>query len=176
MAERPLLIAIIAAGAAISAPLVGAWWNGHLAVEAQAEQSRGQLALQREQFRAQLILKAIDTQSQDDRIRNLQFLLKAGLLQDADGRIAGLVAGKDRSAIPFISSRANAAADLADCVRPRSEDEWRTFQRRNKLPVTGAEDEPTQKAIVAMETRCKTPYKPSMDFSDPRNSQNLPAL
>lgn len=60
--------------------------NSELAVE--AAKSRNTITLERQKFETTLILKAVESDDENERTRNLQFFLKAGFISDPDGKIA----------------------------------------------------------------------------------------
>ncbi len=72
--------------------------DGDLELERQKQAATADLA--RREFETKLILKAIETPDRDEAIRNLQFFLSAGFIQDKDGKIAKLQADQYPSITP----------------------------------------------------------------------------
>jgi hypothetical protein len=72
--------------------------EGDLGLERQKQTAAADLA--RQEFETKLILKAIETQDGEEAIRNLQFFLSAGFIQDKDGKIAKLKVGQYPSITP----------------------------------------------------------------------------
>jgi len=139
----------------------------------QAEILKAQNALEVEDKRLQaaLILRAAEAPPAEAAER-LSFFLRLGFLKGVNqDELAKIIAEK---AIPQIPPpRSAPAAELGACRVPRTAAEVRAFQRANRLPVNGKWDEATTAAITEMQERCGTPYVPSLDFSDPRNSALL---
>ena len=72
--------------------------EGELAIERQKQNAAADLA--RQEFETKLILKAIETPDREEATRNLQFFLKAGFIQDKEGKIANLNADQYPSITP----------------------------------------------------------------------------
>ena len=72
--------------------------DGSLGIERQKQTAAAELA--RQEFETKLILKAIETPDRDEAVRNLQFFLDAGFIQDKDGKIAKLNASQFPSITP----------------------------------------------------------------------------
>jgi hypothetical protein len=72
--------------------------EGDLELERQKQGAAAVLA--RQEFETKLILKAIETPDREEAIRNLQFFLSAGFIQDKDGKIAKLTASQYPSITP----------------------------------------------------------------------------
>lgn len=68
-------------------------------------QGRSNQILERQTFEAQLIIKAVDTDDHTKAARNLSFLVNAGLVQDANGRIAKLIKNPTSLPVRNVSSR-----------------------------------------------------------------------
>jgi hypothetical protein len=72
--------------------------DGGLELERQKQMAAA--VLTRQEFETKLILKAIETPDREEAIRNLQFFLSAGFIQDKDGKIANLQASEYPSITP----------------------------------------------------------------------------
>jgi len=72
--------------------------DGGLELERQKQMAAA--VLTRQEFETKLILKAIETPDREEAIRNLQFFLSAGFIQDKDGKIAKLKTGQYPSITP----------------------------------------------------------------------------
>ena len=62
--------------------------SGQLEIE--KEKSRATIELERKKFETTLILKAVESDDENERIRNLKFYLKAGFITDPDGKVAAI--------------------------------------------------------------------------------------
>jgi hypothetical protein len=72
-------------------------------LERQKQAAAAELA--RHEFETKLILKAIETPDREEAIRNLQFFLHAGFIQDTEGKIASLGENKYPSITPPLFAR-----------------------------------------------------------------------
>ncbi|MCK1386844.1 hypothetical protein [Bradyrhizobium sp. 21] len=72
--------------------------DGDLEIERQKQTATAELA--RQEFETKLILRAIETPDRDEAVRNLQFFLDAGFIQDKGGKIAKLNASQYPSITP----------------------------------------------------------------------------
>ncbi len=84
-------------------------------IDVEQQKSLAQQILEREKFEATLVLKATESQSKEERIRNLKFFVNAGYIKDSGGLIAKM-ADNDYPYLP----KASEALDLSttECDRP----------------------------------------------------------
>jgi hypothetical protein len=178
MATRPEIYStLMTFGATIVAAALGTWGT----LEVQSRQGQSAVAVESRRLEASLILQALSAPSKAERIENLRFFQQAGLLSLDQEKLDALTA--DSKAVPFVPSASRRpplrlkynekASEAESCRRPITDQEMRQFQKQHGIKPTGEFDGETQKAIEEMEARCGTPYSPSLDFSDPRNSGYL---